>query len=113
MIASVRQILRRYGLEATVFGSDGTAAGGPVRCFIQPLMYKNRVYLKDAVEKLGTVDKGHFLYIGPPETALPKEGYVVCGSRKFDILRGEPVYLGTEVCHWCAVLRPRPEEEQL
>ncbi len=111
MIASVGQILRRYGREAVVYSGDSDTAGSAVRCFIQPLMYKNRVYLKDAVEMLGAVDKRHFLYIGPPETALPKEGYLVCGSRKFDILRGEPVYLGTEVCHWCAVLQPRPEEE--
>ena len=109
MTRAVTGILRRYGRPATLYG-DGTVTA--VRCLIQPLLYKNRVFLRDTMTELGELDEGHFLYIGPPETALCKDGYLVCGTRCFDILRGEPVYLGDAVSHWCAVLRPRPEEEE-
>ena len=109
MTRTVCAILERYGLHATVHGEGEERA---VRCFIQPLMNKNRVYLHHAVTELGRVDEGRYLYIGPSDTAVEEGCHIVCHARRFDVLRGEPVWLGNALSHWCAVLRPRPEEAE-
>ena len=81
---------------------------------IQPLRYKNKMYLHGAYSDLGYVDPGFYLYIGPGEVALDtlsRDAVITMGERSFVIDRAERVYYGGQAVYCWAVLRSRFEED--
>lgn len=105
------EILRQYGTPVTVFdrregeGSTGWA-------LLQPVLDKNGPQLLPT--PLGGRREDRFLYLGEPGLALEagKGGRVECDLGTFSIQSAHPIWIGTAVSHWQAVLRPeRPGRE--
>lgn len=81
--------------------------------FIQPLRYKNKMYLDGINTEIGFNSQGHYLYIGPPEYDLtPAENgrYLVSNGISYQIDRAEKVYYKNEVCYIWAIIRTIVEE---
>ena len=95
-------LIRRFGCSVSVSNGGGSKTHS---VFIQPLRYKNKIYLDGSALTQGMYDGSHYLLIAPPELELspPLEDYVIeCPSMKkrFTVRKSEtyffmdrPVYL--------------------
>ncbi len=103
----------RQGRETRVLYEDGSLSAA-FRGFIQPLRYKNKMYLFGVNTAIGFDSEGRYLYIGPPGydlTALPGGACLLCGGVKYRVERAEKVYKGSEPFYIWAIVRVVVEEE--
>lgn len=78
------------------------------RAYIQPLRYKNKMYLDGIYTEIGFNSQGHYLYIGPPEpdlTQLSDSGYISADGTHYRIDRAERVFMGDEIFYIWAIIR--------
>ena len=78
------------------------------KAYIQPLRYKNKMYLDGTYTDIGKSTSGYYLYIGPSDhdiTKLDNTAYLVSGDVRYVISRAERCYLGEKVTHIWAILR--------
>ncbi|HBL40232.1 MAG TPA: hypothetical protein DDY98_01140 [Ruminococcaceae bacterium] len=78
------------------------------KAFIQPLRYKNKMYLDGINTEIGFNSQGHYLYLGPPEPdlcALPSGSYLCADSVHYQIDRAEKVYQSDKVFYIWAIIR--------
>lgn len=101
----IEQILKSFGRDVCLANGDGWTSA-TFRAFIQPLRYKNKMYLEGIYTAAGKSEKGYYLYIGPKEHDLTKSDdfLIKAGSDMLKIERAEKVYFKGEVCYIWAVL---------
>ena len=109
---NLKTMFERYGQEITLkkTGWSSPVFGG----FIQPLRYKNKMYLNGVNTVIGFNSQGHYLYLGPPDhdlDTLTSEGWIESGSKKFTVDRSEKVYFKNEVVYIWAIIREIVEVE--
>lgn len=112
--AKVKRLIERYGQRVEAVTEDGVSSGS-YRAFIQPVRYKNKMYLNDVESPIGTVSENYYLYIGPADVQLKEnEGRVIIrsDSMRCTAERAESVYLGTEPIYVWAILRRVVEEDE-
>lgn len=104
--------LRRYGENITITTEKGVTV---VKGIIEPLLYKNKLYLGGKHIPQGYFDSGNYLMICPPEAKLPVLGaaFVEARDKKFVLKRSEVVRAKDEAFYIWAVLMPyvEPKEE--
>lgn len=95
----------KFGQQTTLKKEDGWSS--PIfGAFIQPLRYKNKMYLNGVNTVIGFNSQGHYLYIGPPEHDLSVDGCIVqAADKKYTVDRSEKVYLKNEVIYVWAIIR--------
>jgi len=109
----VKQFMNKYGRNVTLHRADGWHSER-YGAFIQPLRYKNKMYLYGVNTQIGYNSHGHYLYIGPPEhnlTGLDSDIWLECDGVKYQIDRAERVYVGAELFYIWAVIRTVVEED--
>lgn len=78
---------------------------------IQPLRYKNKLYVELQPSEVGRIDDGCFLYLGPADITFGADDKLEFADKKFIVERFENVYLfGKSIYNW-AILRPRVTSE--
>ena len=111
---SIVQSLSRYGENITVTTEKGAAE---VKGILEPLLYKNKLYLGGKQLPFGYFDSGNYLLICTPEVKLPTTGtaFVEAKDRKFVLKRSEIVTAKGEAFYIWAVLMPynEPVEEDV
>lgn len=109
---SVIESLGRYGETITVTTEKGVRV---IKGIMEPLLYKNKLYLGGKQLPFGYFDSGNYLLICPPEANLPVLGnaFVEAKGRKFFLKRSEAVIAKGEALYIWAVLMPygEPAEE--
>ncbi len=83
------------------------------KALIQPLRYKNKMYLDGIYTEIGFNSQGHYLYIGPPEidlTATADGEFLSADGVSYQIDRAEKVYMGKEPFYIWAIIRTIVEE---
>lgn len=109
---SVLSLLNKYGEKITVTTENGTVRFKGV---LEPLLYKNKLYLNGKQLPQGFLDNGDYLLICPAEVKLPVLGtaFVESQEKKFVLKRSETVNLSAKPLYIWAVLMPyvKPEEE--
>lgn len=106
-------VISGVGRTVTAHQSNGWCSA-PFKALIQPLRYKNKMYLDGTYTDIGRHTSGHYLYIGPSNHDISKlddSAYLVSGGVKYMITRAEKCYLGERVTHIWAILRDMEEEE--
>lgn len=110
------RLFEQYGRTVRVASSDDSWQGAQFRAFIQPLRYKNKMYLEDKRVTLGIGDMSYYLYLGPAVhdlSALDNEEYVVkAGEDRYSVTRAEKLYYSDSAVYIWAVLRRIREEEE-
>ena len=109
----ITQFLNRFGRRAYLTQRDGWTST-PFHCFLQPLRYKNKMYLYGVNTQIGYNAQGHYLYIGPPEhdlTRLSDETEIAIGDAHYRVDRAEKVWCGESVYYIWAIVRTVVEEE--
>lgn len=84
-----------------------------VKAIIQPMRYKNKLYVDMAWGNLGFKDTECFLYIGPPEvdfTGLELRSFVKTVDRAYCISRADRIRVEGETVYIWAVLTPKIKE---
>jgi len=85
------------------------------KAIIQPMRYKNKLYLEMAGTELGLNDAECFLYLGLPELDFTgKEMYtaIYTKDRAFNVSRVDRVTFGGETLYIWAVLTPRIKDDK-
>ena len=105
---NVTFLLKRCGVSFTV-----KTAGDVISSYamIQPLRYKNKLYVELQPSEVGRIDDGCFLYLGPADITFGADDKLEFADKKFIVERFENVYLfGKSIYNW-AILRPRVTSE--
>lgn len=100
-----KSFFNSYGRKVNVHDSGYLAT---CKAFIQPLRYKNKMYLDGIYTEIGFNSQGHYLYIGPPEpdlTQISESGYLSADGTMYRIDRAERVYLGEKIFYIWAIIR--------
>jgi len=109
---NVSNELKRYGESITVNALKGRFF---VKGIIEPLLYKNKLYLGGKQLPDGFFDGGHYLLICPPEINLPVLGdaFIEGGGKRYILKRSETVSIKSKALYTWAVLTPynEPSEE--
>ena len=104
---TLNSMFEKYGQDITFKASDGWSSaifGG----FIQPLRYKNKMYLNGVNTVIGFNSQGHYLYIGPPDhdvAEMTGDKWIEAGGKKFTVDRSEKVYMKNEIVYIWAIIR--------
>lgn len=106
---SIDQILRLAGSEYSVVceGIESKALA-----IIQPMRYKNKLYIEMPRGELGIKDTECFLYLGSPEvdfSGKELDTVIMSNERNYNVSRAEQIKLGKETVYIWAVLSPRIE----
>ena len=90
----------KWGRTLVIENTDSTQTA-PFKCFIQPLRYKNKMYLYGVNTEIGYNSQGYYLYIGPPEhdLTLNEDTLIIDGDIKYQIDRAEKIKFGEEVLY--------------
>lgn len=110
---TLKKYVEKYGTTVSL-SSDGKVFGTPYRAFIQPLRYKNKMYLMGVRSKLGWIDQSHYLYIGPAEkdvASLTSAARIRSQNENFYIVKAENVHLGDNIFYNWAVIRAVVEDQ--
>ena len=110
----ITQFIDRYGRKARLTQEDGWEST-PFHCFLQPLRYKNKMYLYGVNTRIGYNAQGHYLYIGPPEhdlTAMQDNVLLCVDGENYRIDRAEKVYCGEQLYYVWAIVRTVVEESE-
>lgn len=108
------RLIRRYGNTVSLYRQDGVPRGVEYGAFIQPLRYKNKMYIEGTRTRIGIADTSYYLYIGPGDVGLeklPNTTRIHMGDREFWISHIETVYLQNQPVYEWAVLRALVERE--
>ncbi len=110
----VKRLINKYGQPVRAYSDDGWSSG-EYFAFIQPVRYKNKMYLNDVESPIGTVSECYYLYIGPADVILKNmEGKAKLSSSimKCTVERSESVFFGDEIIYNWAILRRVVEEDE-
>lgn len=109
------RLFNQFGRRVRVASVDESWQGEQFRAFIQPLRYKNKMYLEDKRVPLGIGDMSYYLYLGPAEhdlSELDDDEYIVrTDGEKFFVTRAERLYVSDTVAYIWAVLKRIKEED--
>lgn len=110
------KLFERYGKTAVYTVITDRRVSTEFRAFIQPLRYKNKLYLRGKYTQIGKNREDYYLYIGPADIdvstvdgmftllTIDGTGYLVYRSEKHSV--GE-----NDVYIW-AIIRPIVEESE-
>ncbi len=116
MHETLTSMMERYGRTVSLSMPDGWHSP-QFRAFIQPLRYKNKMYLEGSHTEIGLYDPGYYLYIGPAAHDLTRlaAGACVCaaGGEHYQIDRAERVFIGEKPLYIWAILRSTTQEVEL
>jgi len=95
------EALHTYGQPVTLTRPGGVTT---VIACMQPVTDRNPAQAWDHPVPPGLLDKGRYLYIGPPEETLSGVTKVTWQGRSFEVIRAETWYLGEMPHHMWALL---------
>lgn len=105
---TIKKLIERSGSAVTVTQKGKTAAS---KAFIQPLFYKNKMYIDGHYLPQGYCDGGHYLYYGMPDVVLSEpfdEIVIGCRAlgRNYTVKRAETHVFRDKPLYVWAVITP-------
>ena len=104
IISAVSGTIKRYGCRVDILAADKRIS---TRAFIEPLRYKNKVYVGGQYRRLGLARSEKYLYIGLPENTLAENTSVIeMNNIKYIVKRCETYYVHDRPVYVWAILLP-------
>ncbi len=104
ILSSVVETIKRYGCNIRIINGDDSIG---TKAFVEPLRYKNRVYVGGQYHHLGYKRTEKYLYIGPPEFSLDENSSVIeMHNNKYIVKRCEIYYVKDLPIYVWAILQP-------
>ena len=102
--------IEKYAADCAVTDGQGSAQT-PVKAFITPQRYKNKMYLYGVNTEIGYNPEGYYLYLGPPQPVPEQRNSIIIrGDERFRVDRAETVFNGNSPFYVWAILRKETEE---
>lgn len=99
----VKSILR-YGNEIMITNDDKSIQ---TRAFIEPLKYKNHIYIGGENYQIGSLANQKFLYIGYPHNSLIEDKTIITyQDKEYLVKRAERYFIKDIVVYIWAILIP-------
>lgn len=106
---SLRSLIEKTGNTVSVQGQEGSW-----HAIVQPLRYRNKLYVEESSVPAGMIDRTAYLYIGLPENDLsvyPRGTLFVCDGQLLTLSHAETTCLKDESTYIWAVLNRYAKEE--
>ena len=104
----IEGMFQKFGREISLKKDDGWSSE-IFHGFIQPLRYKNKIYLDGVYTVIGFDNQSKYLYIGPARHDLTEfdvqSGHIEADGAKYSIDRAEKVYYGSKPLYIWAIIR--------
>ena len=105
-----KKCFKRYGQPGILVKRGEGVEIIPVHAFIQPLRYKNKLYLRGRYTEIGKNKEDYYLYIGPPDVDISETDgssvQLVFADKEYLVYRTEyHTVAGKDVYQW-AIIRP-------
>ncbi len=104
---NLNKMFQRFGREIRLGDDDGWTTEN-FHGFIQPLRYKNKMYLDGVYTVIGFDNQSKYLYIGPPEhdlTSIDSDTFIFSDGVKYTVDRAEKVYCSQSPVYIWAIIR--------
>ena len=104
------KLFEKYGQKAKlkIIGEESTIYN--FKAFIQPLRYKNKLYLRGKYTEIGKNREDYYLYIGPPDIDISGVDGVFTilyiGEESYLVYRAEKHNVGGKDIYVWAIIRP-------
>lgn len=105
---TIEAYIKRLG--RSVYITDEDWSSDIYTAFIQPLRYKNKMYLSGTFNELGHYGEGYYLYIGPANESfefLSTHALLHTADGSYKIERFEKIYLKEKPVYIWAVIKKR------
>jgi len=108
----IEKLIRTFAGPSTIYSSTVSPGIAHSYGFVQPLRYKNKMYVDTRMTELGLDDDGRFVYIGLPESLLTDTAgngrKIDVGGLSYVVIRAENVFYRNEPIYvWAVVKRER------
>ena len=101
---SVIKSIQTYGEDVTVINDDDTVLA---RAFIEPLRYRNKIYIGGGYRTLGMKHSEKYLYVGIPDIPLVENKTIVKRKdNEYLVKRVERYYVGEQIAYTWGILIP-------
>ncbi|MEG0978427.1 MAG: hypothetical protein RR911_05765 [Oscillospiraceae bacterium] len=105
---SFDSMMKTFGRDVSLHMKDGWTSG-IFRAFLQPLRYKNKMYLEGIHTDIGFSEQGYYLYIGPSThnlATLPHDAWILdSDNKKYYINKAEKVFVAKDTLYVWAIVR--------
>lgn len=110
MLSCVEREIGRYGSQVKIT-TGGVAVNS--RAFVEPLRYRNKIYIGGEYRHLGMLRREKYLYVGKTSNTLcENETVIEMKGSKYIVKRCETYYVqDTPIYEW-AILVPYGEERE-
>ena len=99
----ISRIFQRYGKPVTVL-SHKNESGLLANAFLQPVLGRKERGRQFVPTELGIVREERFLYLGESWVSLEDTSTVLCDGAAYEVSSAQPVWIGTRLSHWRAIL---------
>ncbi len=99
----IKLLMKEAGQQVEIARGEKTDI---VYAFLQPLRYKNKMYIELQPSEVGRVDDGCYLYLGPSDAEFLADDILYANGRRFVVQRVEKVYLFSKPLYCWATVRP-------
>ena len=104
VMPSVIKSIQTYGEDVTVINDADTVLA---RAFVEPLRYRNKIYIAGEYRTLGMKHSEKYLYVGIPDITLVENKTIVKRKdEKYLVKRVEKYYVKEQVAYTWAILIP-------
>lgn len=104
IFGSIKETIKRYGNNVIIFDNGKKVKA---KAFIEPLRYKNKVYVGGQYRLLGVDRSEKYLYVGCAENQLSERSTVIeMQNSKYIVKRCETYYVKDYPIYVWAILTP-------
>lgn len=99
---AIESSIKKFGGSVTISnGSESVSS----RAFIEPLRYRNKIYVGGELHTLGSLRREKYLFIGTPDSRLSENRTVIeFKGSKYIVKRREVYYVGDSPVYVWAIL---------
>ncbi len=106
---NLESLLKRYG--RSVYITSEKLNSEIFNALVQPLRYKNKMYVAGTNTEIGLAEENYYLYIGPGNKDLRKMGASVmlhtADGKSYEVQKSEKIYSGESVFYIWAVIKEK------
>lgn len=100
----VAKLMKQAGQLIKITTTDSAKS---IYAFLEPLRYKNKMYIELQPSAVGRVDDGCYLYLGPADVYFKADDFMYnCEDKRFVVQREETIYLFNKPLYRWAIVRP-------
>ena len=110
LISAVASSIARMGGEVAITAGDSCQNA---RAIVEPLRYRNRIYIGGEMHPLGQASREKYLFIGTPDISLQQNRSVIESvGGKYIVKRCETYFVRDRAVYVWAILTPYGESRE-